>query len=88
MSIEVLKLIVSVQGSLVMILLGIIAFFLRAQYKAIQNLREIVPVQKRELELFRKENTGEHNRMEHRLNKHSDKLDEHGNRINKLERNN
>lgn len=86
MSIEVLKFIISIQGALVVLLLGVSAFFLRAQFRAIQELKAIVPVTKRELELFKDDNLDDHNRMEHRLNRHSDKLDEHGNRITKLER--
>lgn len=82
---ESLKILVGLAGVVISILLAVVAYFLKQQGEASKALTEAVNQLKTAVVVLQEQSKEKHPVYDRRLNKHSEKLEEHEKRIIKLE---
>lgn len=83
--IETLKLTLWVAGSLITLLLSVVAYFLNKQIGVQEALTKAVNQLTTAVSVLESQNKDSHPRFERRLNAHAKRLDEHDRRITKAE---
>jgi len=81
----ILKIILSLAGSLILLLLGVIGYFLKQQIGASNALTEAVNLLNANVMVLQSQQDDSHPRIERRLNNHADRLDNQDKRIVRVE---
>lgn len=82
---ESLKLILFISGSLILVLLAVVGFFLRQQVTVSQNLTNAVNELTVAINVIQSQEKDRHPVHERRLNEHSTRITNHENRIRVIE---